>query len=206
MSVEQPLSPELELAVLELYNQDMSMNAVTKAMGLRYPVVRSILLEHNVPIRGKAVMSPKGSRHPSSKLSEDQRNQLLLDLQLGQTSHNELAKHYGISRERVRQIAKEHSCPSGRDIAEYRREQREDARQTRVMERKILARRRYEHRYLVWRDLWADGKSIADIAAIMGTTVGTVGVRIAEIRKKFPDWFPYRLPRLNREDKSQQPG
>lgn len=182
------------------------MLAVTKAMGLQYPVVRRILLEHNVPIRGKAVMSPRGSRHPSSRLSEDQRNQLLLDLQLGQTSHNELAKHYGISRERVRQIAKEHNCPSGRDIAAYRREQRDEAKQTYIMERKIQAKRRYEHRYLVWRDLWSQGKSIADIAAIMGTTVGTVGVRIAEIRKKFPNWFPYRLPRINREDKSLQPG
>ena len=125
---------------------------------------------------------------------------MLLDLQLGQTSHNELAKHYGISRERVRQIAKEHQCPSGRDIAQVRREQRDEAKQTRIMERKIQARRRYEHRYLVWRDLWAQGKSIADIAAIMQTTVGTVGVRIAEIRKKFPSWFPYRLPRITRED------
>lgn len=55
------------------------------------------------------------------------------------------------------------------------------------------ARKRDQYeRYRPWRSMWADGRSVKDIAAKLNLQPGAVSVRIVNLRKEHPDWFPKR--------------
>lgn len=47
------------------------------------------------------------------------------------------------------------------------------------------------HRYAPWLQLWAEGKTVNEIAAAVGKPTGTVGPKISELRARY-GWFPRR--------------
>lgn len=188
----QPDMRGFEQTVLDLYvKRGEPINRVCELTGGSYLKVKNVLKKHEVDVRSRGIYTLRGADHPSSKLSHDQRQSLENELLAGH-SHGPLARTYGLSRERVRQIAATIGAPSGRQLQLLRRAKRrrkkEEARRKRAEQR---AKER-EERYALWRRLWAEDLPIAEMAQRLGLKPGSVSVRIVNLRKQHPDWFPRR--------------
>lgn len=68
----------------------------------------------------------------------------------------------------------------------------EKARERR--ERRAEAERIKFEKYAKWRQMWDDGLLVREIAQELGLSEGSVSVRIVNLRKDHPDWFPLRRP------------
>lgn len=192
MADTQHLTPGLEKRVYDLYvAQGLPINRVCERTQQSYGKVRGILEKLKVPIRGRGTYTLRGADHPSSKLLPEDREGLEIELRAGQP-HGPLAKAYGISRERVRQIAEGIGAPTGRELQILRRAERLRKKRA-VRAQKAEAREAAKQaRYAKWRDLWAAGKMIPEMAAELGLKSGSVSVRIVKLRKEYPEWFPKR--------------
>jgi transposase len=199
MSKKLQLTSGSEEEVLNLYvRQRMSIKRTSKISGVSYHSIRKILEAHNVHIRGSDY-SRASNPPPSTRLDLSQYQSLLIELESG-GRHAPLGRKYGISRERVRQIAQREGMTAGRVL------QRRDAQIRRDKEeaKKALSRRMRELNSEDARNrmsaLWMAGKSMEEIgvelAAILGRdtpiTPGVIGSALARYRTRWPSLFPYR--------------
>jgi len=179
-------------SVRALYvDQGMPISQVTRLLGLRYPTIRQLLEKLGVPVRGRGAYTQKGAAHPSSKLSEELRQKLESELRLGHP-HSQLATQYGLSRERVRQIATRIEAPTGRQLQTSRRQARDEKKVEDQGLREQAKIERHDRHYAEWRRLWAAGVSIRGLAEALQLKQGSVSVRIVQLRKTHPSWFPKR--------------
>lgn len=172
----------------------LSVRQVAEIFRLSMRKARALIIAGGAtirPIGGGTDLGPRGSSHHSSKLSPDDRMALETALFSGVT-HVALARTYGVSRERVRQIAVEIGAPTGRDLQRLKKAKTE-ARHLKTQKKRIVEReRKFEERYVVWRELWNEGLTVGEIARRFGRSTATVNQRIVKLRNRFPDWFPYR--------------
>lgn len=108
--------------------------------------------------------------------------------------HAEIGKLFGVSRERIRQICELAGHPTRRKrqrerIASERAQLVSDRKDRRFLKKvtptaKTLERAR----------LWQDGKTLREMAVILGQRIETVAVRVIQLRTRHPELFPYRRP------------
>ena len=181
-----------DLTICDMYQQGLSIVKLSAALSLPYQYVRKVLEYSHVPIRSRVMTSKAGSNHPSSKLSAENREILMALLKKGGTQHSSLAEQFGITRERVRQIAKAIGAPTGRTIKNKMREARQKSK---LQAQFLSAQQRKDRqvaRYMPWRELWRQGLKLQEMAQQLNLSYKAMGVRITELRKTNPDWFPYR--------------
>ena len=167
------------------------LSTVCQQLDQTYQRVRKALQDRGVAIRGRGTYSMQGADHPSSKLCQEDRHLLEAEILAGKP-HSKLSRAYGLSRERVRQIAQSLGAPTGREIQLVARHKKEQIRQQRAARRQEQReKQRYEH-YRRWRELWYEGVPVRDMAEELGLKPTSVGVRIANLRHEYPDWFPRR--------------
>lgn len=185
------LTPE---DLVRMYVQDgRTLSDLSSALHLDYQFLRGMLVSRGVTIRGRGHTVCRGSDHPSSKLNKQDRQELEQALLDGQ-AHGGLARKYGLSRERVRQIALSIGAPTGREIQARQRQARKERQARRKAELEAVRRREKERRYRKWSEMWCSGMTTREIAERMKVSPGTVSVRIVNLRKEYPDWFPLRRP------------
>lgn len=208
MPLKQPRRSGCDQRILDLYlKKGWSINRIRRELQTTYWNVKKVLRSAGVAIHPRKSLA--GSAHPSSKLSYEAREKLKSQLQAGR-SHSGLAKEYGISRERVRQIAKEIGAPTGREIQkQQRRERRKEEEEQRLSRISQQEEDRYR-RYAPWREMWRQGLRMKEMAKKLGLKENSVGVRITTLRREFPDWFPLRRKsqkwRLTDDEHGQESG
>lgn len=192
MDSEQLELPAFDKMVLDLYvQQGYPINHVCEMTGESYSRIKRTLQRNNVSIRGRGTYTLWGADHPSSKLSHEDRQMLESELLAGR-SHGPVSRDYNLSRERVRQIAEAIGAPTGRELQLLRRAERKRKKEAEKKERQRIREQEKEERYRPWRKLWAEGYSVAEMAERLGLNPGSVSVRIVNLRKQHPDWFPKR--------------
>jgi len=185
-------SPNPSVNIVHMYGQGLSINAVACALNLPYSRVRRELEAAGVPIRSRADSYKLGAPHPTSKLSAAAKDLLTSELMLGCKQHRQLADEYGITRERVRQIAQATHAPCGREIQKRLATSRAEARTQELKERGEIRQQLRDVRYKRWQDLWEQGLPLREMATQLGLSPRSIGVRITELRHTHPGWFPYR--------------
>lgn len=193
---EYPLGLEREIAYL--YSEgEVPLSALSEKYGLGYKCLRAILIRQGVKIRGRGEYSKIGSDHPMAKLTKENLEQLKEDLK-ELHSHSELARKYGVSRERIRQLALKFGFPSGRERNKLIKKKKREQRAATIQEAKDLRKQAREDRYKYWSTLWQQGLSIKEMAKRLGLKHTSVGVRIVSLRQMHPDWFPLRQIKIRR--------
>lgn len=185
--------------IVDLYVSGLSIHTVSKQTGCPYGRVREILVDAGVALRPRSASYLVGADHPSSKLSAERRETLISELFAGEKQHRQLALEYGISRERVRQIAQYEKAPPGREVQRKVADRRAEFHDAELAARREGRQQKRDERYSNWRDLWAKGLSLRQMAAALGMSPMSIGVRITELRRSNPDWFPYRREQLTPE-------
>lgn len=189
-----PISPELQQQLIESYTAGTSMLRLATQHAIPYARLRQLLVAAGVEIR--AASSPTygaSGESPASKLTADAKQSLLAELQLGQEQHVNLAKKYGVSRERVRQIAKSIGAPTGREVQHRRTSERKSKRQEDAQYRANLREQMRRAKYQHWNELWERGLTMNEMAQALGQcSAATIGVRITELRRRYPGWFKLR--------------
>ncbi len=182
----------LEQIVLARYvkNND-TMDAISKEFNIPYKKLRELLLRFNVSIRGRGSYTPKGSFNRFSKLSSKQFLEVS-ELLKQKIRHVEIAKQVGLSRERIRQIAIKLGTPSGRQLQMATTEAIEQKKLEKRLARQKLRNEALTVKFAPWREMWAQGLTIKQIAEKVQMQPGSVGVQVSLLRKKFGDWFPLR--------------
>jgi len=187
------LTPGLEEAVLSLYSrQRMSIRRVSVILDVDSQSIRRVLTKHNVQTRGSGY-SPDYGRPALAKITADQYQFLLQDLKAGKR-HSPLARKYGVSRERIRQIAKAEKMPTGKVLQQRESELKKiDVRATKQLQRQL--QRDYRIKQIQQMgELWRNGWAVPNIAKALNLRPESVAVRISTLRRRFPSWFPYRHP------------
>lgn len=182
----------LEEKIADLYlGHGLPISRISEITGESYNRIRRILGRLQIPVRSRDSYILRGSNHPSAKLSASDLVELEAELLAGR-SHGELAARYGVSRERVRQIGQRIGSPSGRELQLLRRA--EKAREREMQRQLRHERRKCEHveRYKPWRELWEKGLRVKEMAKELGLKPGAVSVKIVNLRKDHPTWFPKR--------------
>ncbi|MGD0057957.1 MAG: hypothetical protein ABSD58_00925 [Verrucomicrobiia bacterium] len=144
----------------------------------------------------KMLQQLRGSSDGRRRLSWADR--LRLERELATNMDVDLARKYGLCRERIRQIRQELGYPSSRVIRHAwairlqakRREQEKLACELRRQQRR--AKRLQAVNRLSKR--WKSGVSVAKLAQEYGYTCGYMYNRLGRLRKQFPEKFPFRHP------------
>jgi len=192
MPPKQPLPPGFDQLVLNLYkDQGWSIKRICLQYRVSYRQVRRVLSQHHVKLRPAGDYTRPGSEHPHAKLTKEQVDQLHADLRAN-VSHKPLSIKYGVSRERIRQIAQTLGTPTGRELRAMKKSKKLAETAKERQERQSKQSRAKYLRYSLWRSMWAEGLHIRDMAVRLGTTPGTVSHRIAMLRRVHPGWFPLR--------------
>lgn len=104
----------------------------------------------------------------------------------------------GVSRERIRQVLYYQNLVPLRDLVRPRAQQRAAKAARACEERRLLqnqqAQEEHFKHYAPWREMWAAGKSLKEMAAALNVKATSVGSTMATLRAKHPGWFPYRQP------------
>ncbi len=183
-------TPRQTAAILRLYVQQR-LPALETAERLRFNASRVVRF-----LRQRGVMRPAGNPGTPRKLFPPIRQKL--ERELPTTPSSMLARKYGVSRERIRQIREEVGAPSGREV---QRQWAAKARQQRREQRQLENRRRREERlaqkliainHLSAR--WKSGAKMRELAAEKRTTPATIATLIQRLRRSFPEKFPFRAP------------
>jgi len=177
--------------IVEAYKAGVTLKSLCVQTRRSYACLRRELVAREVEIRGPGLALETGSVLPSAKLNPEARRCLEEELIAGHR-HAQLARRYGVSRERVRQIAKRIGTPTGRQL-----QVRDiDRRQAKAVKRREEAQERRNAKkeafYAPWREMWAAGMPVKEMAARLGLSVGSIGVRTVGLRKQYPEWFPRR--------------
>jgi hypothetical protein len=187
-----PFTASQKAAILRLYIRHRLSTAET-AKRLRLSVHRVIRF-----LRKRDVMRRQGSPPGTPrKISVAARRNL--ERQLPTTMDVVLARKYGLSRERIRQIRQELGCSSSRVL---RRAWAARARAKRWEQEKLALELRQQQRQAKrlrainrLSKRWKSGAPVAQLAREVGYTVDSMNTQIGRLRKQFPEKFPYR-PRL----------
>jgi hypothetical protein len=188
-----------EAAILRLYVRQQ-LPAAETATRLRLTPDRVVNF-----LRQRGVMRRQGSP-PGTPRKISMAARQNLERELPTTMDVVLARKYGLSRERIRQIRGELGCPSSRIL---RRAWSARARAKRQKQEKLALelrrRQRRARRMLVINRLskrWKSGMPVAELAREVSYTLDSMHTQIGRLRKQFPKKFPYR-PRLR---SPRQPG
>ena len=197
-------SPDLDpTAVAELYGMGMSINAIRRMLRASYSKIRRALEDQGVAIRPREKAVCAGARNSSSKLTLVEREALEAELRRGEKQFQQLSLEYGITRERVRQIARSVQAPCGREIQRRLRCERLLAKEQLTQQRAEARLAQQTARYKQWQDLWNQGLSLQKMAETLSMSPQSLGVRITELRKAMPGSFPYRRVCLSPEEKQR---
>jgi hypothetical protein len=189
-----PLTALQEAVILRLYVRRRLPTPET-AKRLRLPVHLVVRFLHK-----RGVLRHQGPATPR-KLSVAARQNL--EGELATTMDGVLARKYGLSRERIRQIRQQLGYPSSQIVRHARavcaqakrREQKKLARELRQQQRRatrLLAVNRLSK-------LLKSGVLVAQLAQEFGVTRAALQVHICRLRKQFPEKFPHRpQPRSRR--------
>ncbi|MGD0060084.1 MAG: hypothetical protein ABSD58_11770 [Verrucomicrobiia bacterium] len=182
-----PLTARQRAAILRLYEQQRLPCAKTaKRLRLSVRLVVGFL-------RKRGVLRRQGPSIPR-KLSLTARQKL--EGEFATTLDVVLAKKYGLTKERIRQIRQEAGYPSSqvfrhaltvRAQAKHR-EEKQRVRELRLQQRRarrLLAVNRLSKR-------WKAGVPVAKLAQEFGYTLGYMSLRIHRLRKHFPGKLPFR--------------
>lgn len=157
--------------------------------------MRQRLVSLGVTIRPKG--SRRGCGHPQSKLSPEQ-VQWVLEQDSLDVPHAEIARHVSVTRERIRQLCLAAQRPTRR------------SRMTLFLAKQeaIEVRRRdYQSFVAKLSEQWKAGATFIEMAELAGCqtiTYGRGATKVAWLRSKYPDLFPYRNPNHWRVLKKQQ--
>jgi hypothetical protein len=184
-----PFTARQQAAILRLYLQQRLSTAET-AKRLRFtvdPVIR--FLRKRGVTRGQG--RPRGT---PTKISVAARQHL--EGELATTMDVVLARKYGVSRERIRQIRQELGYPSSQVIrrAWTIRAQAERRKQEKLA-LELRRRQRRAKRLLAINRLskrWKSGVLVAELAKEIGYTLRSMHTHIRRLRIQFPEKFPYR--------------
>lgn len=189
-----PTKPQLLEAkdkIADLYTQNkMSITRIARLLGFTYSEVRWVLKEQNIHVRGSDY-SRSSNPPPSTRLTVAQYQSLVNDLKGGQR-HAFLSRKYGISRERVRQIASDERTPTGRELQQRDAAERKQKYESQKAIRLSLRRMRSAAPREQLSEMWKSGMAMKEIAAQLGTTPAVIGATIGRYRKRWPSQFPYR--------------
>jgi hypothetical protein len=178
-----------QAAILRLYvQQQLSTAETAKRLRLTVSPVLRFLHKHGVMRRQG---SPPGTR---GKLSLADRQSL--EGELATTMDAVLARKYGLSNERIRQIRQQLGYPSSQILRNAwaaparakRREQEKLALKLRQQQRRakrLLAVNRLSKR-------WKAGLPLAKLAQEYVCKRGSMNSHVYDVRKEFPEKFPYR--------------
>lgn len=183
--------------IVELAQQGVPKNVLAKTFNMTRRKIDLLLAKH-VVLRKQSGLHPVagvGESNPSAKLTNAERDNLFTMIQDPTYRFSDLARMFNISRERVRQFAKFLNAPSGTERRKVRKQTDTDQQKTRCDNKEVLQRINHEAHYDPWRKLWSQGASIAQMAKALDCSPKSVGVRITNLRKLHPDWFPYRYIR-----------
>jgi hypothetical protein len=190
-----PLTARQQAAILRLYVQQR-LSTLKTAERLQLSVDRVVQF-----LRERGVLRHQGPAKPS-KLSLAARQKL--EDELATTMDVVLARKYGLSHERIRQIRQQLGYPSSQIVRHAwavrtrakRREQKRLARELRQQQRRakrLLAVNRLSKR-------WKSGARVVELAQEFGYTRAFMRLRICKLRKQFPEKFPFRFrPRSPRQ-------
>jgi len=176
-------------AILRLYvRQRLPTPETAKRLRLPIDPVIEFLRERGVLRRqGSPLGTPR-------KLSVAARQNLERDL--ATTMDVVLARKYGLSRERIRQIRQGLGYPSSRVLRRaWTVRARAKRQKQKKLARELRQRQRRATRLLVINRLskrWKSGAPVAKLAQEVGYTVDSMHTEIGRLRKQFPRKFPYR--------------
>lgn len=184
-----PFTAQQNAAILRLYVQERLPTPET-AMRLELSV------DHVVEfLRKRGVLRHQGPATPT-KISLAARRKL--ESELPTTTDTDLARKYGLSRERIRQIRQQSGYPSSRFIhAERIRRARSERREQEKREQRLRQQQRQAKRLQLINQIskrWKSGATVPELAREFGVTLGSMRQRVCELRTLFPDKFPYRRP------------
>jgi hypothetical protein len=183
-----PLTKQQQADVLRLYlEQRLPAPDTARRLGLEHFQVRQFL-------RQRGVLRGRGNPGIPTKLSVAGRQQLISELLT--TTDVVLARKYGVSRERVRQIRQQLGFVSSRVIRSKQmaraRAQREKQERRAVEQRR---KQRFAKRLVVVNKLsrrWKAGVPVSVLAREFGLERTSMQTHIGRMRKQFPDKFPLR--------------
>lgn len=173
------------------YGRNDSMEELMHRYNATYQSIRTVLAKHGVEIRGPG--RPKGKAWAGydkiRKITAPQKAWALAE-DLKGTSHRFIADKLGISRERVRQICREagHAPRYGTAAKSPR---------VRRLASAVYADQTGAPVELVKQvsSMWLEGKTVPEIAKMIGQSPGGLGVRIHRWRQTWPALFPGRYTR-----------
>jgi transposase len=135
---------------------------------------------------GKKTVGKRGRRPVHTK-----RDMEIVRMHTQGIVHPQIAEHYGITRERVRQIVANHD-QEPRRVFQRRRRAENDARQAAESRQRKQKR---EARLHALSAAWKRGASISEIAEEFGiSTPNAANALISYRRKRHPSLFPLRKP------------
>jgi len=183
------LTARQQATILRLYvQQRLSYTETAKRLPLSVDLVVGFL-------RKRGVLRRRG-RQPGTpqKLSVAARKNL--EGELATTMNVVLARKYGVSHERIRQIRQELGYPSSRVlwnawVARTRAKRQEQEK----LVRELRQQQRRAKRLLAVNSLsqrWKSGTPVAKWAEEFGVTRAYMHQRIGRLRKEFPEKFPFR--------------
>jgi len=181
-----PLPLGYEAIMVTKYQNNHSIRMIAHQFGVTPVFVRKVLVRNNLEIKPATVFIKNRER---TKLAPDKLASLKHDLEAG-SLHADAARAYGVTREWVRQLAKQWGLPTGRDARAQMRNQRLQTvigRQVHDMKTTTVA-----DRYTIWRELWDKNYTAREIANTLALSPQAVAVRICNLRKQYPTWFPTR--------------
>lgn len=139
---------------------------------------------------------PFGGHCPRWKLPPSEVESLKARLLAGAEPHGELAEAFGVSRQRVEQLARQIGAPTGREVRRRvtairgcKRQRRTEEEVARATQQAQEAR---EKRLRVASELWRNGASAEEIGKAIGLTPPAAKVYICVSRRSHPELFPYR--------------
>ena len=184
-----PFTARQAAAILRLYVQQCLPSPET-AKRLRLPMSRVVRF-----LRQQDVLRTQGGPGIPRRISLAARRRL--ESELPTTRDVVLARKYGVSKERVRQIRQGLGYPSSQILRHEgtlraraeRREQQKLAWELRQKERRkseLLAIKRLSAQ-------WKSGVTLRELAKELRVSWGYLNSRIVRWRKRYPQKFPYRL-------------
>jgi hypothetical protein len=182
-----PFTARQQAAILRLYVQHRLPTPETaKRLQLSVDHVVQFLRERDA-LRHRGPATP-------IKLSVAARQKL--EGELATTMDVVLARKYGVSRERIRQIRQQLGYPSSQILRQaFAVRARTKRRKQKKLALELRQQQRRAKRLLAVNQLskpWKSGVLVAELAQEFGYMRTSMHVRIRRLRKQFPEKFPFR--------------
>jgi len=189
-----PFTSRQQASILRLY-VEQQLTVLVTAKRLRLSAGRVFRFLHE-----RGVTRPRGSGR--RKLDPAKRKRL--ESELLATPDAVLARRYGLTRERIRQIRQALGYPSSRIVRQEWVSRARAERQQREKQERQRAKELRQQQYRVDRlpaidrlsDRWKSGAPIRELAKEYGVSRHCLAARIQCWRKLYPEKFPYRFARM----------